>query len=318
MKTSDGRFIEKRVKIKQKTIKIILNEVKNSNDLTWRELAKLLGICEHSITIGWLIEGNSIPLSIFKKIIKLHPSLSYKDIINRVKFQEPFWGQKLGEKSRLEKKVVLPNTKTNEFAEFFGIMLGDGCIYSNLNGFCISSDSPLDREYITNYVPRLIKRLFNLKPKIYESKDSRVINCVVYSRKLCRFLVSVGFPKGKKSRGKLQIPKRFFENERLCAFCIRGLNDTDGCVARHPHTKIMINISITYKSLNKSVINAFEAIDFPVGGYNKGINIYGTNKIKRYFELIGSSNPKHLFKYKKFLRDGKVPSSKEMEDYLNK
>lgn len=251
-------------------------------------------------------------------MVVLDGSIS-NSVYKKIKVTKPFWGQEKGgnsTKEKLNKLITIPDINTPKFAEFYGIMLGDGCIYSNLNGFCIAGDSVLDKAFHENHIKKLIFELFNIKPKVYYSKQSRSIRCNVYSRKICRFLIEQGFPAGKKKFGNLEIPSFILKNENLIKSCIRGLNDTDGTVCQHPHSKIMLQISMTVPSLLNSCKKAFNKLNFDVGFYNKGVNLYGKEKIRRYFEAIGSSNPKHLIKYKIFLKTGKFPSKQEIESFL--
>ena len=159
---NDYRFIEKRVKIDDKLLNKILNDIKYYNKFTWEDLSNKLRISQHSIRYGWLKKRNTLPLSLFKKLISMHPVMDYNKFKGNLTLLEPFWGQKIGEKSKTEKFIKIPEINTNEFAEFYGIMLGDGCIYSNLNGLCISSNSIVDKNYIENYISKLILNLFGI------------------------------------------------------------------------------------------------------------------------------------------------------------
>ena len=147
-------------------------------------------------------------------------------------------------------------------------------------------------------------------------KNSKAVNCVLYSNKITGFLVNLGFPSGKKRSGNPEFLTTFFYNKELCKACLRGLADTDGSICGHPNSKIMLNISITSKSLLNSCLKAFRQLNIPVGSYSKGINIYGKDKLNLYFKMIGSSNTKHIYKYKTFLLEDKVPNTKQTEDFL--
>lgn len=319
MKTLDGRFIEKRVKISKRLINIIVKNIKTKNNLTWKELSKMLGMSVQTVRVDWLKKGNTLPESIFKRLLSLDKTLQKDKILKEILFLNPSWGQeKGGNASRNNKSIKLPDKKSVDFAEFYGIMLGDGCIYSNISGFCISGDSISDKKYYEDYLKKLIFKLFGIEPNLCYSNHVNSVRCSFYSRKLSRFLMRIGFPKGKKRLGKLEIPNFILKDFNLIKACLRGLNDTDGTVCAHPNSRIMIQISITVPSLLDSCKRAFDKLGIKVGAYNKGINIYGQDKINQYFEIIGSSNPKHLIKYKKFLETGKVPSKQETESFLIK
>lgn len=313
-RTSDGRFIEKRIMISNTFLRKIIDTCKKQNKFTWKVFAKKLNISEHTLRYDFRNKHKTLPKSIFNKLLKFNKNLNYKDIKDKIKILSPFWGQR---KNKL-KSFIQPKITSELFAEFYGIMLGDGCIYSNFKGICISGDSLVDRHYIKNYISKLIYNLFEIEPKIYYSNQSRSIRCTVYSKTLAKLLVDFGFPKGKKALGNLVIPKLFFKQKKLLKNCLRGLCDTDGSVSFHPHTKIMLHLSITCNSLLNSSIQAFKKLNLPIGFYNKGITMYNQNKLKHYFKLIGSSNAKHILKYSMLLKKGYVPKKEEMETFLKK
>ena len=151
MKTSDGRFIEKRVKIDKNEIRKLLIKAKIKRKLNWTKLGKVLGVSSHTASYDWIGKGNTIPLSKFKKITLLAGS-SYNSYSKKIELVEPFWGQKIKDGMLKSKRVTFPNIKSIEFAEFYGILLGDGCVFSNMNGFSISGDKRLDRDYHYFYI----------------------------------------------------------------------------------------------------------------------------------------------------------------------
>jgi len=305
------RFKERRVKISKRLIKSLIYNIKGGR--SFKALSHELGISYYTIMHDWFVKGNTIPISIFKKIVRLNPKISFNKLRKEIKILEPFWGQKLG--GSRYKPFSLPNKITKEFAEFYGVMLGDGCIYSNLNGLCVSGDKILDKDYY-NYLSKLTFNLFKIKPKILESKKDRTIRLILYSHPVSEYLLKMGFPKGKKLDYKLKIPDFILKNKNLTAYCIRGLVDTDGSISSHPHTKIMIHISIVSDSLRSSIYSAFGSLGLKVGKYNKGIVFYGKEKLNKFFRIIGSSNPKNIIKYKQFLRTNTTPTSKETEMFL--
>jgi hypothetical protein len=321
-KTRDGRFIEERIKIPSRLLKETLEKIRLKNHLTWNELSKKLGLSEQTIRADWINKERTIPKSVFKKLLLIDKDKDFNLIKDKIKtLENPFWGQvKAAEinKKRWEDRVALPKTNSREFAEFYGILLGDGCIYSNLNGFCITGNSITDKSYYAYHLKKLVQNLFGVYPKIGVVPGENTIRCWLYSRKISRFLVENEFPLGKKRLSKTKFPKFLEASKNLLSACIMGLNDTDGSVSSHPNSKIMIQISITIPSLIESCKNGLESLGIKAGSYNKGINLYGREKVKKYFEVVGSSNPKHLFKYAQFLKTGKVPTNQETESFLRR
>lgn len=143
-KTRDGRFIEKRVLISKEEIKFIIDSAKKNNNLTLNSLAARIGVSSQTIRHEWISLNRTIPLSLFNKIVILAGRSNLQDIIKRAKILKPFWGQSLEESKRTLKRVNLPERKSEDFAEFYGILLGDGCVFSNLNGLTITGDKFLD------------------------------------------------------------------------------------------------------------------------------------------------------------------------------
>ena len=70
-KTGDGRLIDKRVVIEKKLLENILLNIKKLNNLTWKQLGSKIGVCEHTVCHDWLKKGNTVPLSLFKKVLKM-------------------------------------------------------------------------------------------------------------------------------------------------------------------------------------------------------------------------------------------------------
>ena len=196
-KTSDGRFVDKRVVIDKGLLKNIIYCIKIEKNINWKEFSKLLKISEQTIRHDW-IHKNTIPLKKFKLLINLSKNYTFNSFKDKIKIKEPFWGQRLKEGVIKTKKVKIPDKNNEKFAEFYGILLGDGCVFSNLNGFAISADKILDKNYVTVYINKLIFDLFEVYPSFYFSKKHRSLNCFLYSRILARYLTDIGFPKGIK------------------------------------------------------------------------------------------------------------------------
>lgn len=314
-RTEDGRFKDYRVKISKVLLNKILSEVKLYNCYSWKEFSKHLDVSEDTLRYDWR-KKNTIPLTSLKSILKLHPNMDWKNIKNKLEILEPFWGQKIGKRIKHEKDVKLPNINTIEFAEFYGILLGDGCIYSNESGLCIAGNSISDKHYLEDYVSNLIKNLFGVKPKIYYSKNSKSMRCVLYNQKIVKFLMKIGFPAGLKRLNNPKIYSSFFKDKDLLKACIRGLQDTDGSVYNQANTKIILDISIKSNSLLKSTIKAFNKIKFDINFTHNRIYLCGKKNVLLFLKEFGTSNYRHIKKYDIFLKTGKIPLSLEIEKLL--
>ena len=216
-KTVDGRIIDKRVIIDKKLLKSILLDIKIKNKISWKEFAKKLSVSEHTLMHDWLQKDNTIPLNVLYSIISLDKSLSKEKIMNNVKIIEPFWGQKFANGKSKAKEINLPDKNSEYLAEFYGIMLGDGCLFSDLKGLSITADRILEDDYFHRYLFQLIYKLFNIYPKIYLSKDSRAMRCVLYSKNVIKYMSELGFPIGFKK--DLHIPDFIFQNKASLFKC---------------------------------------------------------------------------------------------------
>ncbi len=153
----------------------------------------------------WL-KNRTVPISIFKNLILLSGKNKNYDF----RVVKPFWGQKLVRGKSKLKKVSLPNRLKTNFAEFYGILLGDCCITSDLKGFSITGDKYLDYYYYFDYLNSLIKTLFKISPKIYQNKNERVVRCIVYGKSVVKYLIDAGFPIGVKYTKNPKILLTFF------------------------------------------------------------------------------------------------------------
>jgi len=311
-KTKDGRFVDKRVKIPVNLLDKILMGCKAGEYGTWGKLARKLGVSTYTLRYDWR-KGNTIPLSILKQIIKMQSDIGFDDIKESIELKSSFWGQKIGIKSKYSQKVTLPTKHSPEFAELFGILLGDGCIYSTGSGFCISGNSILDNHYLTNYVSKLIVKVFGLEPKIYYSKKGKTIRLLVYSKEIVNFLISKGFPKGKKKNQNIHIPPAFFEDMTLLKACLRGLFDTDGSLYPQSNSKIVLEFSICATALFKSTLSAFLLLGIYTKSSRDRIYFCGAKNVSALLGCIGSSNMKHISKHITFCKSGVVPRSLEIE-----
>lgn len=314
-KTTDGRIIDKRVVLERDDIRKLIFSAKEKDGLTWKELARELRVCEQTASHDWINKGNTIPLSIFNRLCTI-AGIDKNYYSAKMIIKDSFWGQRLKKGVIKTKAIKIPDINSEKFAEFYGILLGDGCVFSNSYGLAISADKILEDNYFNSYIRNLIYDLFGVYPSFYYSKKFRSINCFLYSKLAAEFMVNLGFPKGKKINGNLVIPPFIFRKKKLLAKCIGGLMDTDGSLSGHPHSKIMIHLSIPNQQLRKSALRGLKTLSIKGGEFNKGIMIYGEEKVRGFYNKIGFSNLKNIIKYNNFIKNGKVPSSKEVEMFI--
>lgn len=191
---------------------------------------------------------------------------------------------------------------SQELAEFFGVMMGDGGI--SKNQICITLHYIDDLEY-GRYVVKLVKRLFSVSPSIYHSAKNSVNNIVVSRTGLVRYLHSLGLPIGNKVKQNFDIPRWIKANREFKVACLRGLIDTDGLVFTHSYKvngKLYCYKKLSFTSLSwplaQSVHRILKESGFrPRFSQGKDVRLDSIDDMRLYFKIIGSRNPKHLKRY---------------------
>ncbi len=179
--------------------------------------------------------------------------------------------------------------KSEEFAEFIGIILGDGNIYKNSTRIIISKEEIEFSEYIMN----LFYRLFGIKLNRIFLGNRIVLG--KHNEQLVNILLGHGLKRGNKVHNQVGIPPWVFKNKGYIASCLRGLIDTDGCLYKCKRegknyiqfTNHSINLLDGVKELGNRL-----GIKFSRAG-NHRISIYKKEDVKEYIKGVGFSNPKH-------------------------
>ena len=185
-----------------------------------------------------------------------------------------------------------------DFAEFIGIMLGDGNIYKNSVRIMMDKREIPYRKYIKNLGYQLFKLNFNE----HEAKTSNQFRLYKDSKNLTELLLSYGLKRGNKIKNQVGIPDWILKNELYSARCIRGLVDTDGCVFWNKRDK---KTYITFSNSSQKLLNDFKFITgkmdlkFAKCGQNH-LCLYTKNEIERYIKRVGFSNRKHIDKIKHY------------------
>ncbi len=204
--------------------------------------------------------------------------------------------------------------KSSEFAEFVGIILGDGSIA--LRQVVITLHKFDDRDFI-EHVKNLFQKLFRLNPSVYERRGKSAVNIVVSRSELVQFLVRMGLKIGGKVRQQVRVPYWMEKSEKFTKSCLRGLFDTDGCFyvdKHHYKDKVYYNCAMNFTNRSLPILFFFktklEQLGFhPTHNTKFSISLRKEDEIIKYFQIISSSNPKHLNKFKEYFKNkyGEVP-----------
>lgn len=268
----------KRYKINQD----LINKIRNS-DLSLNEITRL-GKFQVKNIVSRNISINENHLDNLSKILNFNKeNLKLKEI----KFD---YAKNLGIYSTNE--PIKFKGKSKEFAEFIGIMLGDGNIWNNT--IRVIQDKR-EKEYI-EFVSSLFYHIFKINFRLFIYKKENVSNLHKTYEDLVEILLKYGLKRGKKKISNVGIPDWIFEDKEYLKACLRGLVDTDGCVYFCKREKRGY-IKFTNKSTKlledfKKGCKRFN-INFVKGGeYNT--NLYKKIEVERFINTIGFSNNKHI------------------------
>ena len=205
-----------------------------------------------------------------------------------------------------------------KIAEFVGIMLGDGSIgyYKNKNKDKIKEQyvvkTTLDsrnKEY-TDYVQKIMEEVLGKKPiPFYRNKENTVDLRVFGKIYLEKTINEIGLKYSPKWNTMI-IPKKYFKKE-LFSFIVKGLFDTDGCLSIFNNNGILylrIEIKICPSPAQNQFIEIFKRLEIKhtVRKLDKEkivLRINGKEQLRKWFKFIGSSNPIHIEKYRRFLKE---------------
>lgn len=335
-----------RIKFDKEILKEIFLLIKKHTTLL--NLSKKLNVDYRSLK-RWKAGGSTIPLNYFNSIKGIFPEISKFEELS-VKLPR-YWGQSEGAKyyiknlndyelkkrmkyirefkqknnikivkkkvnlrENIYKKEIIISIDNNKLLEFYGILMGDGCLSKFLNdgylkkSITISGNSKKDLEYFQNYLIPLIKDLFKIETKIKFRKHVNCIDIYFLNQDFFDYLADFGFPVGKK--GQISIPEsiNYLPKEKL-NHLIRGIFDTDGCISARKdegYKYPQIVISSSSEPLKLQLKDLLVNQGFPVYLHNFDLRIKGNKNFKKWFDLIGSNNPRNINKYKEWLETCKI------------
>ncbi len=195
---------------------------------------------------------------------------------------------------------------SKNLAEFTGIILGDGGITKGQVIFYTNMITDKEHGYFTS---RLMQKLFGVKPSVHFLEKSTLMRVSVSRIKLVMFCnEKLGLKSGNKVKMQVDIPDWIKGNAEYEKACVRGLMDTDGCLFNECHNikgkkYCYPRLSFVTASvpLRNSVVGILQKLHLNPkirGANQRHVQIEEKEKIAEYFKIIGTSNPKHLKRYK--------------------
>jgi len=213
------------------------------------------------------------------------------------------------------KKVSIPETVDGEIAELFGTILGDGTLTRYF--IRISGDKRFDLPYF-QYLTGLVQKKFNISPDIRIEPFANQLYLEIRSKNICGyFQKELEFKIGNKIKNKTKMPPIIKESKENFFPCLRGLIDTDGSVSKDGGI-----LSIRFSSHNPSLLNQLKENSFlndifTIKSSKTETGTRSFEKIKKYFDCVGSSNLRHIIRYKEYLK-GNLLNKKDVLKYYQK
>jgi len=201
------------------------------------------------------------------------------------------------------RKQIQPLKYSTDLAELCGILLGDGCVTNTQVSVSLHR---YDDKLYSIFVSKLFNKIFHEYP--YNMVRKNVIVLILSGVNLVEALEKVGLRRGNKVAHQVGIPKWITQNPGYARACLRGLIDTDGCVYTHRHNvsghsylHVGLNFSSHSWPLLSGVNQTLKENGIKSSFAGHGVYVYDLNGVKKYFSLIGSSNPKLKKKFDKYL-----------------
>jgi len=198
-------------------------------------------------------------------------------------------------KNYLKKRndVKIPDKYSENLAEFFGIMLGDG----HISHFQIVVSLGNKEEKYAKHVSALIKKIFKANAKI-SIRKSRYRDVYLGSVDITSWLFKKGLV-SNKVKAQVNVPSWIFTKNDYMRGFLRGFFDTDGSVY-----KLKYGVQISFCNRSSPILKSLQ-IMLKRLRYNPSsislYNLYLTKRkdINRFFDEIKPSNPKHVDRYLK-------------------
>jgi hypothetical protein len=153
-----------------------------------------------------------------------------------------------------------------------------------------------------------MKEILGVEPRLYFHKNENAVDiCTFRKDKFFYVLNEIGLKISPKWN-KMEIPEKFIKQENY-PYLLRGLFDTDGSVTIFDNNGTIyprIEIRICPSPAQSQFIKILEHLGFRyrVQNFDKGeirIRISGVKELKKWFEIVGSSNSDYIKRARQFL-----------------
>jgi len=299
------------VKLSKEAQRELIEKAKAMTELSWSEFAVRLNLNAHYLSHELRNGVRTLPFSLYKQlcsIVKGNVDDYMVDII------PSNWGQRKGGRKSgggKPRETQILAQKSNELAEFIGVMLGDGHLGKSHRAghytvkICGGID---DLEYLTKFIMPLFSKLFEKRLRMFRCKGSKAVILYAYDKDVVCTLEHYGLKPGNKKNNDARIPSWVFSDNGYLEACVRGIFDTDGTVfpksanPEVPQLELASNIEGIQETFRRGLLQ----LGFKPSAWSKGASpkcgLYAKNQISKYVREVGFHNPKHKRRYDAILR----------------
>mgnify|MGYP001137408734 CR=1 FL=1 len=301
----------KRVKLPKEKQQELIERAKAITGLSWSKFAARLNLNAHYLGHELRNGERTLPFSLYKRLCTII-SENFDDHI--VDIIPSNWGQRKGGRKSgggKPRETQILTQKSNELAEFIGVMLGDGHLgKSHKTGhytvkICGGID---DLKYLTEFIVPLFSKLFRKRLRMFRCKGSKAVMFYAYDKDVVCTLVHYGLQPGNKKNNDVRIPEWVFSDDGYLKACVRGIFDTDGTVfPKSTNPKIpQLELASKIIGIQETFRQGLQQLGFKPSTWSKGASpkcgLYAKNQIIKYVKEVGFHNPKHRRRYDAILR----------------
>lgn len=209
---------------------------------------------------------------------------------------------KTGFKTLKEMATLL---KSEELAEFIGIMIGDGGMTQNQIRVTLGLD---EKEY-SEGVKKIMGSITGWEPSLSVRKKNNTIEVVLAGRGLVQGLKRLGLLIGDKIKQGVRMPNWVMDKKSFVVAALRGMFDTDGSVYTDKHfrdRRIYSSVCIAFTSYSPVLLDdigrSLYLLDFhPTNSTKNRIMLRRKEEVIRFFKTINPRNSKHLTRFTNFM-----------------
>lgn len=192
--------------------------------------------------------------------------------------------------------VTLPYIHTSSLAEFFGIMLGDGCISPTQVMVTLGNK---EFDYV-KHVSKLITKLFSVTPKVYIRKHGYYV--VSFGSTMAVKWLLDNKLAINKVKNQVKTPDWILKKKVFMKNFLKGFFDTDGSVYK---LRFGVQLAFTNRSLPllKDIYYSLEKLGYHPSRISR-FQVYVTRKrqVLRFFKYVNPANIKHRQRFDRFVK----------------